>query len=182
MSANFICENRNILLSTNKIDFLVDCGRISPHYFTINMNVFFESRNFNSCLNRKLCIDAEGNIKNCPAMQQSFGNIKDTTLKEVIEKPGFKDLWFIHKEQIDVCKDCEFRHICTDCRCFIKDPENIYSQPAKCTYNPYICKWQGDEGYVPIEECGTYIKGTGFVPNKTIIKELNKQLWNEENE
>ena len=35
----------------------------------------------NTCLNRKICIDAEGNIKNYPAMAKSYGNIKDTTLE-----------------------------------------------------------------------------------------------------
>ena len=142
--------------------------------------MFYESQCHNTCLNRKVCIDAEGNIKNCPAMAKSYGNIRDTTLEEAINKPGFKDLWFICKDQIDVCKDCEFRYMCTDCRAFIKDPENIYSQPAKCTYNPYICLWEGQEGYVPVEECGTYSRETGFVPDKKRIAELNKRIWGEE--
>jgi radical SAM protein with 4Fe4S-binding SPASM domain len=112
-------------------------------------------------------------------MSRSFGNIKNTTLMQVIENEDFKKLWYISKDKIDVCKDCEFRHICTDCRCFIKDPNNIYSQPAKCPYNPYICKWQGEEGYIPVEECGMYSKETGFVPNKQKINELNKKIWGE---
>ena len=74
-------------------------------------------------------------------MTKSYGNIRDTTLKEAIEKEGFKDMWFIHKDQIDVCKDCEFRHICTDCRAYIQDPNNIYSKPAKCSYDPYTATW-----------------------------------------
>ena len=165
-----------------QLDFKKTCGNVNPYYFTINFPLFLESQAHNTCLNRKLCIDAEGNIKNCPAMERSFGNIKDTTLQEAIEKPGFKDMWFIHKDQIDVCKDCEFRHMCTDCRCFIKDPGNIYSQPAKCTYNPYICKWKGEEGYVPVEECGSYNRETGFVPNHEKIERLNKQIWGEDDE
>ncbi len=156
------------------------CGCVDKSFFTINLPFFTESQCHNTCLNRKICIDAEGNIKNCPAMAKSYGNIKDTTLEEAINKPGFKDLWYICKDQIDVCKDCEFRHLCTDCRAFIKDPENIYSQPAKCTYNPYICKWQGEEGYVPVEECGTYSRETGFVPDKKKIAKLNKLIWGEE--
>jgi SPASM domain peptide maturase of grasp-with-spasm system len=178
-SENLSSENGRIITNSDAIDFQNGCGKISSLYFALNINVFFESQAHNTCLNRKLCIDAEGNIKNCPAMQQSFGNIRDTTLQEAIEKPGFKDLWYIHKDQIDVCKDCGFRHMCTDCRCFIKDPENIYSQPAKCTYNPYICKWQGQESYIPIEECGMYSKETGFVPNHEKIRELNEMIWNE---
>ena len=74
-------------------------------------------------------------------MTKSYGNIRDTTLHEAIEKQGFKDLWYIHKDQIEVCKDCEFRHICTDCRAYIQDPNNIYSKPAKCSYDPYTATW-----------------------------------------
>lgn len=154
-----------------------DCGVISPYYFRINISLYTESQNHNTCLNRKLCIDAEGNMKNCISMNRSFGNIKETTLLEAIEKEKFKDLWFITKDQIDVCKDCEFRYMCTDCRCFIKDPENIYSQPTKCTYNPYIAKWAGEDGYVSVEECGNYSKETGFVPNQEKIKEINNKIW-----
>ena len=150
---------------SNRLMTMQDCGVVHSDYFTLNIHHYTESQNFNTCLNRKLCIDAEGNIKNCPAMKQNFGNIKDTSLLEVVEKNGFKNLWHIAKDKISVCKDCEFRYVCTDCRTFIKDPENIYSQPAKCTYNPYIAKWAGEEGYIPIEECGSYSKETGFVPD-----------------
>ncbi|MDR2980466.1 MAG: grasp-with-spasm system SPASM domain peptide maturase [Bacteroidales bacterium] len=172
---------KDVVFCTEKFDF-IQCGGAHPLRFQNNLPFFTESQAHNTCLNRKLCIDAEGNIKNCPVMERSFGNIKGTTLQEAIEKPGFKELWFIHKDQIDVCKDCEFRHMCTDCRCFIKDPENIYSQPAKCTYNPYICKWEGQDGYIPVEECGNYARETGFVPDHEKIKELNKQIWGDDDE
>jgi hypothetical protein len=35
----------------------------------------------------------------------------------------------------------------------------------------------GEEGYMPVEECGTYSKETGFAPNKQKINELNKKIW-----
>ncbi len=169
-------ERLLLFTSLNKNE-AFSCKPNHPHRFKTNLSFFTESQAHNTCLNRKICIDAEGNIKNCPAMEKSFGNIKDTTLKEAIEKKDFKDLWFIHKDKIEVCKDCEFRHMCSDCRCFIKDLENIYSQPAKCTYNPYICKWQGEANYIPVEECGTYCKETGFIPDAEKIERLNKQIW-----
>lgn len=80
--------------------------------------------------------------KNCPSMKESYGNIKDTTLIEALEKPGFKKYWNITKDQINVCKDCEFRYICTDCRAYLEDPDDIYSKPLKCGYNPYTCEWE----------------------------------------
>ena len=89
----------------------------------------------------KVSVDQNGNIKNCPSMKETFGNIKDTTLSEAIEKPGFKKYWDINKDKIHVCKDCEFRYICTDCRAYVEDPEDILSKPLKCGYNPYTGEW-----------------------------------------
>ncbi|MCR9102370.1 MAG: grasp-with-spasm system SPASM domain peptide maturase, partial [bacterium] len=117
-------------------------GIMDAPLFCHALNTFTESINHNSCLNRKISIDTEGNIKNCPSMKESYGNIKDTTLLEALEKPGFKKYWNITKDQISVCKDCEFRYICTDCRAYLEDPDDIYSKPLKCGYNPYTCEWE----------------------------------------
>ncbi len=117
------------------------CGIINEEYFYSNIKLFSESQYHNTCLNKKLSIDKNGNIKNCPSMHESFGNIKDATLKEVLNKANFKKYWNITKDQIDVCKDCEFRHICTDCRAYIENPDNINSNPLKCGYDPYTNQW-----------------------------------------
>ena len=85
------------------------CGVIAQNQFVVNVAFFSESLHHNTCLNRKIAIDAEGNIKNCPSMKESFGNIQDTTLEEAINKPGFKKYWNIKKDEITKCKDCEFR-------------------------------------------------------------------------
>ncbi|BDX39652.1 hypothetical protein CYCD_30070 [Tenuifilaceae bacterium CYCD] len=166
-----------VFITTENYYGIEQCGVVEAGFFVCNRELYFESLNCNSCLNRKISIEVQGNIKNCPSCTQSFGNIKDTTLKQSLEHPDFKKLWSITKDQVDVCKDCEFRHMCTDCRVYIKDPENIYSRPAKCNYNPYIAKWQGEEGYVPVEECGTYSRETGFVVNPERVAELNAQIW-----
>lgn len=118
------------------------CGAISELYMLPNLRLYTESLHHNTCLNRKISIDAEGNIKNCPSMKDCYGNIKDTTLKEAIEKQGFKKYWNIKKDDIAVCKDCEFRNICTDCRAYLENPEEMYSKPLKCGYNPYACEWE----------------------------------------
>jgi SPASM domain peptide maturase of grasp-with-spasm system len=118
------------------------CGIISPDYFTINIKTFTEAQKHNTCLNRKISIDTEGYIRNCPSMKEHYGNIKDTTLQQALEHPDFKKYWFVNKDQIAVCKDCEFRYICTDCRAYIENPEDMYSKPLKCGYNPYTCEWE----------------------------------------
>ncbi len=118
------------------------CGKIKSDYFSININVFTEAQQYNTCLNRKIGIDVKGNIKNCPSFEKSFGNMSNVTLNEVIQQEEFKRFWKIHKDQIEVCKDCEFRYICTDCRAYINEPSNIYSKPSKCTYDPYTATWK----------------------------------------
>ncbi|WP_445458261.1 grasp-with-spasm system SPASM domain peptide maturase [Flavobacterium sp. HNIBRBA15423] len=134
-------QKDNITYTTKKIDDFNFCGAISG-YFVANINSYLESVNHNSCLNKKLSIDKEGNIKNCPAIPQSFGNIKDISLEDALQKKDFSKFWNITKDQIEVCKDCEFRHICTDCRAYVEEPENHYSKPLKCGYNPYTNQWE----------------------------------------
>ena len=99
------------------------------------------SQSHNSCLFKKLHIQLDGSLKNCPSMKESFGNIQDITLIEVLEEPSFKKYWNVHKDKINVCKDCEFRYICTDCRAYVKEPQDMFSQPLKCGYNPYSGEW-----------------------------------------
>jgi len=119
-----------------------NCGVVEFDFFNINNFKVLESLNHNSCLNKKISIDKDGTVKNCPSMKDSFGNIKDTTLEEALNHPNFKNYWNINKDQIEICKDCEFRHVCTDCRAYIEEPDNQYSKPLKCGYNPYTNEWE----------------------------------------
>ncbi|MGH1519755.1 grasp-with-spasm system SPASM domain peptide maturase [Chryseobacterium sp. JK1] len=123
------------------------CGKVDLKYFNTNLPKILEAINHNSCLYKKIAIDINGNIKNCPAMPQSFGNIKDTTLEEALNKKYFKKYWNLTKDNIEVCKDCEFRYICTDCRAFTeqthKNKQGLdISKPLKCGYDPYTGEWE----------------------------------------
>lgn len=126
----------NIYRVRQKIDGPHHCGIIQPLYFMVNMESFMEARTHNSCLNRKLSIDASGDICNCPSMPDRYGNIKDTKLQTALKSPGFTDTWGIIKDKISTCKDCEFRYICSDCRAYTEEDQR-YGKPAKCSYNPY---------------------------------------------
>lgn len=134
-------EMGHIFYSKDIITTEKQCGIIRKVLFNIHIKSFTEAHHHNTCLNRKISIDVTGNIKNCPSMNESFGNIKDTTLAEAIEKPGFKKYWNIKKDEITKCKDCEFRYICTDCRAFLEDPNDNYSAPLKYGYDPFTGEW-----------------------------------------
>lgn len=142
----------NIVCTNVKFDPNNHCGIISPEYFCLNIDMFTESQCFNSCLNRKLCVDKSGSIKNCLSINENFGNVKGNNITEIIKSDGFQKYWNITKDEIEVCSDCEFRYMCTDCRAYIKDINNKYSQPLKCDYNPYISKWKGEKGWKSVDE------------------------------
>jgi SPASM domain peptide maturase of grasp-with-spasm system len=116
------------------------CGYISPKTFRYNQSFFLESLFFNNCLNKKISISADGTIKNCPSMKESFGNCNDKKMSDVVLDTSFKKLWGIRKDEIEKCKDCEFRYICSDCRAFT-EKGTLYSKPLHCGYDPYTAKW-----------------------------------------
>ena len=103
---------------------------------------FSELTHRNGCLNQKLSIDADGYICNCPSMKEKYGHISNTALKEVVSLPSFIAKWHIKKDDIHICKDCEYRYICSDCRAYTIDEGNVYSKPAKCLYDPYTGQWE----------------------------------------
>jgi SPASM domain peptide maturase of grasp-with-spasm system len=145
----FNCQDPEFKISfKDKIRFVdrpynkTGCGYIRKENFRANMLLFMESKLHNSCLNRKVTIDKEGNIYNCFNIGKGFGHIGSTGIREVLTIPDFKKNWQIRKDEITVCKDCEFRNICTDCRAFLSEPANAYSKPLKCGYDPYTNKWE----------------------------------------
>lgn len=132
--------NKDIITTTDIMNSHLDCGIIFG-YFNPSLNTYMEALKYNTCLNGKISIDFNGEIKNCPSMVKSFGNIENTKFKDVLNNASFKSLWYINKDKIHVCMDCEFRYICTDCRAYVEDPEDILSKPLKCGYNPYTGEW-----------------------------------------
>ncbi len=119
------------------------CGIINKenlHYSKLYLHNLLKTRN--GCLDRKISIDKNGNIKNCPSMKKEFGNIREVSIKDVLQDDEFKKYWSINKDNISICKACEFRYNCTDCRAFLQKADDIYSKPLKCGYDPNTCKWE----------------------------------------
>lgn len=148
------------------------CGYIGSDIFSLNIETISESQNYNTCLNRKLSVDINGSIKNCPSILESFGNINDVSpeeLVDVVKSKLFQKYWRIKKDDIKICRDCEFRHICTDCRVYREDEEDIYSKPLKCGYNPYIAKWNYEEGYQSVADSVS----EGIVSEKFIYRSIS---------
>lgn len=115
------------------------CGDCSADFFVPELDFHLEAKQFNSCLNRKVSVDTNGSIKNCPSLKQEYGQIKKKFLSRVIEQKDFQQIWKITKDQIEVCRDCEHRYICPDCRAHTIN--GSLGKPSSCLYDPYSATW-----------------------------------------
>jgi SPASM domain peptide maturase of grasp-with-spasm system len=104
--------------------------------YYLHLDVYKESLKYNTCLNKKISIDQNGNIKNCPFMNIIYGNIKTNDIISIATSEKFQKMWKINKDKINECKDCEYRHMCKDCRAFTIN-NTLYNKPIFCSFNPY---------------------------------------------
>lgn len=139
-------QEKQVVVSHQSVVYLKDeiinsgsCGKISPKYFFSDINTFALNKNANSCLFGKISLDSNGIVKNCPSLQKEYGNIKNVSISKIVDLPEYNKITRINRDQIKICKDCEFRYICSDCRAFLND---IYEKPYKCKYNPYEGLWE----------------------------------------
>jgi len=139
------------LIFTQK-QFIVEELFIKPYEeFILNLDYVSEAKLHNTYYNRKLAVSKDGHIKNSLNQVEQYGNVQDNEIRVIVESKEFQKLWNLNKDEIEICKDCEHRYICFDGRIpFLK--ENVWKYSTVCNYNPYIAKWDKDDGYVTIEE------------------------------
>jgi SPASM domain peptide maturase of grasp-with-spasm system len=115
---------------------------IAEKYFSMHFQSYLLSKNYNNCLYKKISIDKEGQIKLCPSQKQSYGSIENTSLIDVVDKLALNPLTTMTKDAITTCKSCEYRYACSDCRAFLENPDDMYSKPLKCGYDPTTGIWE----------------------------------------
>lgn len=88
--------------------------KIVPANFTFTLKSFMESKKYNIALNRKICIDEFGFIRNYINHQEHFGNLSDTStsISQVFRSTEFQKKWEISNDLIEKCKSCKFRYCC----------------------------------------------------------------------
>jgi len=149
--------------------------------FHIDINVFIESQEHNTYFNRKLLINNKGEVQNCSNDNIVFGHVNDinieTDIFPIVSSQAFQRYWKIHKDKIDVCMHCEFRHMCINNETPFERKDNTWYQKKECNYNPFISKWVGEDGYKHLDECGVRINDDGFKIDKNKLEVLNKELW-----
>jgi len=109
--------------------------------FVCNLLAFCEAQNNNLALNKKVCIDKNGNIKNYLSHKQVFGNIQKDRLLQVISKDSFRVIWQISNDRIEKCKDCQYRFMCFSCSEINFEDNNKIYRTQQCSFNPFNNIW-----------------------------------------
>ena len=128
-----------------------------------NMLLYAEALRFNVYFNKKMFITEKGGIKNSHELPDIFGNVNEIDnrgmLEDIVASPEFGKYWRINKDSILVCNQCELRYICTSSAI----PTPVKGRPAyiqtECSYNPFIAKWQDEDGYKSLAASGISTEG-----------------------
>jgi len=132
--------DRYVLFGTSPISNESCCGKISKGSLSVpTARLYSELRTFNGCLNRKVAIRSDGQICNCPSLKSTFGN-EISKLSQIVESSEFQRTWRLKKDDIETCKQCEFRYVCTDCRAY-QEGDLSLGKPVKCSYDPATGQW-----------------------------------------
>ncbi|MCX2493437.1 hypothetical protein OQX63_08150 [Pedobacter sp. PF22-3] len=145
----------------------------------VNQDFFLEAYNKHTYYNGKIYIDQSGNIKNGLNNIKSFGNINLMGYDEfhqIINSKLFLTLGNINKEDTLVCRNCEFRYMCTDVRVPEKEAKYWFHR-SECAYNPYISKWNNEEGYLTLKESGINVSASGSIIDRDKLSETFNKIW-----
>ena len=167
--------DKKIQIPTNEL------SQVNFSQFMINQYLYLESIKYNTYFNKKIFIDPEGNIKNTLSLFETFSNINEiknpNQLLKIVSDKKYQQYWHVNKKMIDVCKNCEFRHVCVDNRIPEQRKINEWFMKNECNYNPYISKWKGESGYKTLKECGIISDKYRFSINIKKVNAINKELW-----
>jgi len=116
-----------------------------PKFPKTNVESFTKRKFGHNCFFDKTCISSTGEVYPCVMEHEvSYGNVKSHSLAEIFSTDLTRNFRGLSKDHIDVCRDCEYRYCCFDCRVRargLSKNDNYYAKPWWCCYDPYKGKW-----------------------------------------
>lgn len=116
-------------------------SKYGKEHFWLSQSIFTESQEHNPFFNLKVCISKEGDYKNDLSFNKSFGNFHSRSLEYLLTDDEFKKLWIISNDNIEKCKDCQFRYQCLS-NSDIKVESMKYYKVDTCHFDPYNDTWE----------------------------------------
>ena len=133
---------RDVGVSKKSLVIQSDSQAIRPNFKLISRRDFVKNISGNSCWQGKINITCDGFISPCimgnKYIDYSY-NVKQNSLRQIMGEYVKKEFWNLSMDCIEICKDCEYRYACSDCRPIC---EGKNKKTGKCKYNPYKGLWE----------------------------------------
>ncbi len=129
---------------TNEV--VINNSKRSKPEFYINEEMFNNAFLTNTCWYGKFAITETGAVIPCVFERNIIlGHLKKQSIPEILDSEILKKYWFLTFDQVTICKDCEFKYSCIDCRPLgIANSGNLLDKSPRCTYDPQTGEWKGD--------------------------------------
>jgi radical SAM protein with 4Fe4S-binding SPASM domain len=103
---------------------------------------YCSNQHWNSCWFGKAAITSQGDVLPCVfSREQVAGNLHGHSLASILQD-GMLPYWQLTRDKVSICRDCEYRYICRDCRPWAYGyTGNLYAKSPTCTYDPYTGEW-----------------------------------------
>ena len=148
---NELLFRENIFTVKEKVEY-AQLENVSREMMCVNLQVFSESKTFNAGLNKKICIDKSGGIKNYLSHDQVFGNVNQDALLQVYKSKAFQKKWHVNKDKIEKCKDCKFRYACIYNTDLQQLPNGEWEMISPCSYDVKQDTWKNRSATVMLED------------------------------
>jgi MoaA/NifB/PqqE/SkfB family radical SAM enzyme len=123
-------------------------GVMTKPDFKASQQVITHYTTGHSCLAGKITITETGDVLPCIfSRDQIMGNVLEAGgLETVTVGAALQQVWNTTKDSVMVCKDCEYRYVCFDCRplseaAALGNAEYLHAPYPRCSYNPYTGEW-----------------------------------------
>lgn len=137
-------RGRNSTTSSKNLEHLLQ--KKQPVFAKITKEKFLKRLHGHSCWWGNAVVTCRGRVMPCiMASGTELGDIKKQSLPEIIKGASLRQLWKTSKDKVGVCKDCEYRYACLDCRPLATEMGEEYSRGKVCLYDPYNGAWGAEK-------------------------------------
>jgi radical SAM protein with 4Fe4S-binding SPASM domain len=134
-------ENIKIEFREKQFQQCMALSKIEGEFNRFTHHSYLFNRRYNSCWGLKFAVDSNYKVKPCIYSEIIITDFRRTPVHKILEE--LKPYWQLTKDKVQICKDCELRHVCFDCREIAgRMGCHLTASNPYCGYNPYTGVWQ----------------------------------------
>jgi len=114
------------------------CGHEPQRAYSRALSVEHGQVKAGNCWGGELDVTAKGEVVPCIFERKLVVGHVDEGLGAIAAGARARSIWNVKLESCRVCRDCEFRYSCFDCRFMAwRATGDLYAKPPACRYDPY---------------------------------------------